>query len=382
MGNSPITQVRRAIQDADEASISKTLESGEFMSAGYIDSPLNRNGDTALILSVRCGNLPLAKLFLKHGSRINHQNAFGETALDVAMTDILPADRDILHQHSYSPPAVEFDLPEMCVWLLDNGAISPSLYKLVLYVGRDARASRQLISLMPHLSCRSHARLASLCLQLAAWYDHMANVRLLLEKGVDPEVFWKYAFMPKFTCTPPRISARSLRGPSGDYEYELPEEHSVSDLKFAITQEWQDVCRDTAVYRAWLHLPPPTAIMFVQAAHKQSIMSRTMLEGLRYPTNYATHNRNSDPDLHCLSLILQNVVCAGYKPNPLQLHRLQASFSIDIKHCQQPPTNAFSLKHLCRLKVRHSLKVNVFCAMDNLPDLPVLLKNYILMLDI
>ena len=91
--------LRDAIQQGDNEKVQELLETHVSLSES-LDIQLNKQGDTPLLLAARHGHFDILKyLLVGAGCDINQYNRLGHTVMDLWLSNELPDDNEILHQH-------------------------------------------------------------------------------------------------------------------------------------------------------------------------------------------------------------------------------------------------------------------------------------------
>ncbi len=383
MGNSQNTSLRHVVNEGNMVALATMLENERARE--YMIIPLNRKGDTALILSARLGKVDMVEQLLHHSELciVNAINRENDTALDVALDKALPPDGDILHHHFCPYAAVEnsaFEIPKMIKLLLKAGARGKCLDRLILHCMKYEAVITEIVNLLDDLTHPTQFRVSGLLLQITVWFDQSENVELLLRRGIDVENFWKTSFMPRIQPSSYHRSVQWPRGEAAEYIInQLPDSDVIQSLKFSFIQDWRADWNDgenpSAQFRAGLQLTPDCAILFARAANSNRILMRIMHDIMLYLPVVC-----SGPDLTQTSLI-QCFTLAGYQFTQEEMQHLQLKFNINLGFYTAFVNGPNSLKHLARISFRRNLKHNVFYALDQLDYLPEPIKDYITLHD-
>ncbi len=394
-----LTLLKALVQDSRERATEAAPQPAPRPSDSYdlhalLQWPLNKKGDTALILAVRLGHCHLVPFLLEQGASVNDRNRDGDTALDVLLNGkLLPGNDDILHHH-FCPFLHETQdrmgsgLPEPVSVLLRAGARGTSLHRLILHGIKNPRLLAEVADVLCDISEPSCYRLSGLLLQAAVWFYQADNLLRLLRKGVCPSCFWDAPFNPDVVPNS-TFSSRPFEIGEDCGEYPVnPEagggggsadQAGLQSLKLTFVQdwrsEWDDGHNPAAQYRAGLTLTPESAIIFVRAANHYHILDLIMADIMKFLPHFC-----SGPDLRNSGLVGQ-LLLAGYDFHESQMVHLHLKFLIDFDMFEQFQKQPKPLKHICRTAVRFSFHSNVYCALDHLEYFPKSLKDYVLLRD-
>lgn len=377
MGNSPTAALRSSITDGNVEELGRLLLDPRAQI--YVDRPLNRKGDTPLILAARLSKTEIAQKLIDFGCDVHAVNRENNSALDVAITKALPGDGDILHLHScpYTQGVHSFfQIPELVKVLLRLGCRGAGVDRLILHCMRNEDNLREIINLLGDMQRSDQLRVHSLLLQVTVWFEQSSNLQTMLLRGIDPQDFWRSSFMPQFSPSNYHRSVQLPRGEGGDYVIKpLPESDSIQTLKFSFVQDWRTDWNDgenpSAQYRAGLQLTPECAVVFIRAANDYCLLMRTMDDVLSYLPITCR-----GPDLEQRQLV-HYFYLAGYRFTTDEMRHLQLKFNVFFDDYLALERQPKSLKHLCRLNIRFSFRRNVFAAVAELGSLPPGLRDYL-----
>lgn len=163
-----------------------------------INDALNRNLDTALMLAIDCRRHDLVPILLKAGCRVNQANRDGHTVLDLLVYHLFPIQTGSDHVQLWQKPSPgvvddwSFDrLPKVFRILLSAGATGHSLGWFVLHIMSE---DKLISDLCQHFLDLTKDRLmAKLLLQTSVKYCQEKNLKFILRKGIDLQMYWEPA---------------------------------------------------------------------------------------------------------------------------------------------------------------------------------------------
>ena len=379
MGNTLAGDLRAAFLKGDLEGVRRLLSRPEGQD--LINRPLNRDGDTPLILACRLGRRDMAEVCLSHGCEINLQNRHGETALDVALHRVIPSDHVILLQHSRqegSPPPCQ--LNDLLRLLLTRLARGQSLQRLILHYMRDAASMETITRALVGVDDPGLFRISGLLLQVAVWFGHNDNLLRLFRTGVSPENFWMAGFLPQHQLPSGGGCVPWPEEDCGEYALPVePQQDAVLSLKLALVQDWREEWdngnNSAAQFRAGLHLTPETAAIFIRAANDYDVIAFVMDDIMQYLPTLCR-----GPDLR-RSAIIDLLMHAGYQFSEEEIRHLTLKFQMDFKRYHDFQSQPKCLKELSRIVVRNCFTRNVYYSLSHIEDLPRPLVGYLLLED-
>ena len=394
MGNSTVSTLKAAIINNSVEDVKQVLQKSS--PSPILDELVNRKGDTPLMLAALLGRAQIVNVLLEAGSDVNHVNRDGCTALDLAIRSALPPDGDMLCKYRMeSESASSSDssegntkqsryltaIPEVISILLAAGAKGRMIERLILFVMREKELVKYVIESMDELASPANFRVSGLLLQVAVWFDQPENLRLLLSRGVDIQNFWSASFMPRIEPSNQSTFPIAWDEDRDSDEYSISMDTRASDplqeLKFCFVQEWwadwnegENPC---AQYRAGLNLTPDCALFFVRTANSPVLLDHIMEDIMQYLPHTC-----SGPDLKDMCLF-NCLTMAGYVFHVEQQQHLSLKFNIDFEPHRRFNKQPKKLRHLCRMSIRFMFRTNVHSALMTLPELPIVLKDFLLL---
>ena len=307
-------QLKESIKEGDLEQF-KTYINEQSWECHMLEKPLNKRGDTALLLAASRGHSTIVKHLLDLGCDINQHNYLGHTVLDLWLSTELPTDDEILHQHfcpfehncsDHKDPY----LSEFTKFLLSKNAKGLGLQRLILHSMKHAKVLNQIAHCIGDLWHPQKYRICGLLLQIATWFDHYDNLISLLLMGTDILNFWKAPFTPTLRnlididmdhihldsrepleqavigndCA--EWSPAASKVSCSNLELQSTYKQNLLNLKLAFIQDWRADWNDGenpgVQYRAGLNTTPESAILFIRAANTFLIIEQVIIDISQY----------------------------------------------------------------------------------------------------